>query len=60
MKKILLDRSNQEYPIHQPYIHYPVIGDLGTISTVIMDLKNLTMYIKSGNNLKTNFCQFSL
>ena len=60
MQKILLDRSNQESPIHQPYIHYPVLGDLGTISTVIMDLKNLTMYIKNGNNLKTNFGKFSL
>jgi isopenicillin-N N-acyltransferase-like protein len=60
MKKILLDRSNPESPIHQPYIHYPVIGDLGTIYTVIMDLKNLTMYIKSGNKLKTNFGKFSL
>jgi isopenicillin-N N-acyltransferase-like protein len=55
MEEILLDRSNQEYPIHQPYIYYPVIGDLGTIYTAIMDLKNLTIYIKSGNNLKRNF-----
>ena len=60
MKKILNDRSNQESPINQPYIYYPVIGDLGTIYTVIMDLKNLRMYIKSGNNLKTNFLKFSL
>ena len=60
MANLLLDRSNQKYPLHQPYTYYPVIGDLGTIYTIIMDLKNLIIYIKSGNNLKTNFSKFSL
>ncbi len=60
MKNILLDRSHQEYPVHQPYTSYPSIGDLGTIYTIIMDLKNLIIYIKSANNLKTNFQKFLL
>lgn len=54
MENILLDRSHKKYPIHQAYTYYPVIGDLGTIYTIIMDLKNLTFYLKSASNLKTN------
>ncbi len=60
MKNCLLDRSNPEYPLHQPYTSYPIIEDLGTIYTIIMDLKNLIIYIQSTNNLKANFLQFSL
>lgn len=60
MTNLLLDRSNQEYPVHQPYTSYPTIGDLGTIYTIIMDLKNFIIYIKSANNLKANFKEFLL
>ncbi len=45
MKKILLDRSRKDFPICRPYVDNPDIGNAGTVSTIIMDLKKLKMHI---------------
>ena len=55
MKNILLDRSNKDMPINQRYIPFKAIGNLGTICTIIMDLKNLEIHIKKGANLEDDF-----
>ena len=60
MKNILLDRSNKDMPINQKYIPFEAIEDLGTICTIVMDLKNLEIHIKKGANLEDDFQKIKL
>ena len=49
MIKILSDRSNLEYPIQANFEPYSLVGNCGTLATVIMDLENACMKIRVGN-----------
>jgi isopenicillin-N N-acyltransferase-like protein len=55
MKQLLLDRSDSLHPICRHYIENPDIGTVGTVCTIIMDLKKLQMHITRGNPLNTQF-----
>jgi len=51
MISILSDRSNPEHPILSDFTPSSLkgMGDCGTLATVVMDLKNLTMKVRTGN-----------
>jgi isopenicillin-N N-acyltransferase-like protein len=59
MKEILLDRSDEILPICRHYVENPDIGTVGTICTVIMDLKHREMHMTRGNPLVTPFSQIN-
>jgi len=59
MKEILLDTANGEEAICAEYIrrhHYQV----GTVSSMIMDLPNRTMYLTRGNPRRHKYQEFRL
>lgn len=60
MKHILLDRSQAEFPIHRTYIPHPEMEEMGTVATVIMQLKQRKMHIKKGNSADVNFKIYDL
>ena len=62
MKDILKDRGNGEYPIcRQRFSHALLTGDTSiTVTTIIMDLKNLDFHITRGNPFDHPFSVFSL
>jgi len=49
MKKILTDRSHHEFPIWRSYIHNDNLPEVGTVATVIMDLKAKQLHVRKGN-----------
>ena len=59
MKQILLDRSDTLLPIFRDYVENPDIGTVGTVCTIIMDLKKLQMHITRGSPLITPFSSVS-
>ncbi len=60
MKEILLDKSDEVLPICRHYVENPDIGTVGTICTVIMDLKQQKMHITRGSPLVTPFSEINL
>ena len=57
MIEILSDRSNLEYPILADFEPYSLegMGNCGTLATVVMDLDNLCMKIRTGNPSSAGF-----
>ena len=55
MKIILLDDSDPELPICRKYTLVEDFGNLGTVTTILMDLKNLTLELSRGNPFKNEF-----
>ncbi len=55
MKDILLDRGNMTLPICRTYIPDEIIGDAGTVCTIIMDLMNLQFTFSHGSPLENEF-----
>ena len=60
MKDLLLDRSEDTLPICRHYVENPDIGTVGTICTLIMDLKNKQMHLTKGSPLVTPFSIINL
>ena len=62
MKHILKDRGNEKYPICRKRFSHPLLSDDTsiTVSTIIMDLKNLQFHITRGNPFDNPFSVFSL
>ncbi len=62
MKAILLDHANEDYPICRRRFSHPWLTDDTsiTVTTVIMDLKNLQFHITQGNPFDHPFSVFSL
>ena len=60
MKIILLDDSDNELPICKKYTYTEGLGNVGTVSTILIDFKNLTMELSDGNPLENNFFIVSL
>ena len=62
MKKILLDKGNNELPICRTY--KPSISgffkDTGTICSMIMDLENFSLHITKGNPFENPFEEIAL
>ena len=49
MKTILTDRSDREYPIWRAYEPDADLQELGTVATIVMDLKAKQLHIRKGN-----------
>jgi isopenicillin-N N-acyltransferase-like protein len=49
MKAILTDRSNSEYPIWRHYKSDNELREVGSVATIIMDLKSRKMHVRRGN-----------
>lgn len=49
MKSILTDRSSHEFPIWREYKPDNDLLDVGTVATIIMDLKAKQLHIRKGN-----------
>lgn len=60
MKSILLDRSNAELPIHRGYVLHPDVEEMGTVATLIMELKGWKFHIKKGNGSDAEFRTYVL
>lgn len=55
MKLILLDDSDPELPICRKYSLVEDFGNLGTVTTILMDLKNLKLELTHGNPFENEF-----
>ena len=55
MKFILLDDSDPELPICRKYSFVEDFGQLGTVTTILMDLRNHTLELSDGNPFDNNF-----
>ena len=60
MKLILLNDSDIELPICRKYSLIEGFGNLGTVTTILMDLHHLTMELTDGNPFKNDFFTVSL
>ena len=62
MKDVLKDRSDEQYPICRKRFSHPLLTDDTsiTVTTTIMDLKNLQFHITRGNPFDNPFIVFSL
>jgi isopenicillin-N N-acyltransferase-like protein len=49
MKAILTDRSDQEFPIWRAYAPDADLQEVGTVATIVMDLKAQQLHIRKGN-----------
>ena len=55
MKFLLRDKSNSELPICRPYIPDAIIGNSGTVSSIIMKLKSLEFFYTKGSPEKNEY-----
>ncbi|OLS27091.1 MAG: hypothetical protein HeimC3_05580 [Candidatus Heimdallarchaeota archaeon LC_3] len=55
IKNILLNTDNSELPICRKYVPDPLIRNVGTIASIIMDHRNLQMHITKGNPIENPF-----
>jgi hypothetical protein len=60
MKSILLDDSDSELPICRKYIPGTTMEEVGTVCTILMDLKQEVMHITKGTPLHNPFTKISL
>ena len=62
MKKILKDHGDENYPICRKRFSHPYLTDDTsiTVTTIIMDLKQLQFHITQGNPFDHPFSVFSL
>jgi isopenicillin-N N-acyltransferase-like protein len=49
MKTILSDRSDREFPIWRAYVPDADLQEVGTVATIIMDLKAKQLQVRKGN-----------
>jgi isopenicillin-N N-acyltransferase-like protein len=55
MKLILLDSSDPELPICRRYSLIEEFGTVGTVTTILMDLRNKTLELTKGNPFENEF-----
>lgn len=60
MKGLLTDQSAAEASICSHYHAHELLGNCGTVCTLIMDLKSCQMHLKRGNNSDGSFTCYSL
>ncbi|MCE7735395.1 MAG: hypothetical protein GPJ54_10990, partial [Candidatus Heimdallarchaeota archaeon] len=60
MKEILADKSDTDLPICRPYIQGRTMQDVGTVCTIIMDLKNQEMNITKGSPIRNEYSKITL
>lgn len=60
LKLILLDDTDKELPICRRYSVVEDFGNLGTVTTVLMDLKHKTLELSRGNPFENDFVVYPL
>jgi len=60
LKTILLDQQNPELPICRKYIENPFTETLGTVCSIVMNLKSAEMNISLGNPFEYGFKAFKV
>ena len=60
MKLILLEDSDPELPICRKYSYVEDFGNLGTVTTILMDLKHKTLELSMGNPFENDFKVYRL
>ena len=60
MKMILLDNSDPELPICRKYSFVEDFGNLGTVTSVVMDLRRKTLSLTQGNPFENEFKRIRL
>lgn len=60
MKRILADQERVELPICRPYVVDELIGNVGTVCTIIMDLANRKLHITRGSPLFHQYEEFKV
>ena len=60
MLLILLDDSDPELPICRKYSYVEDFGNLGTVTTILMDLKHKTLELSMGNPFENDFKVYRL
>ncbi len=58
MAEILSDRSNRNFPVLRDYRPDPKLQQLGTVCSIIMDLKARAMSIRKGNHAMGEFVTY--
>ncbi len=58
LQAIFSDRSNPDLPIYRGYVADPVVKRIGTICTIIMDLKAQHLHIRKGNRTDATFSTY--
>jgi isopenicillin-N N-acyltransferase-like protein len=53
MKTVLSDHSDPEFPIWRAYVPDEDLQEVGTVASIIMDLKKQKLYIRRGNYVKS-------
>ncbi len=59
-KSILADQTNSQLPICRPYILNEDIGNIGTVTSIIMDLSKREIHATRGNPFDNDYIQFKL
>ena len=60
MKDILSDRSHKTFPVYRPYMPDPILGEVGTVATIIMNLEDLNLHIRKGSKSRAIFNEYRL
>ncbi len=60
MKEILLDRENNAFPICRKYVQDDYIDNVGTVTTLIMDLRKRKLHFTRGSPLENPFEQITI
>ncbi|MHA2277888.1 MAG: C45 family autoproteolytic acyltransferase/hydrolase [Candidatus Kariarchaeaceae archaeon] len=60
LKTILLDQSHPALPICRPYVEDPDLGNVGTICTILMDLRKSQLHITQGSPLNSPFTTLNI
>ena len=55
MKDLLGDQKRTDLPICRPYVEDELIGNVGTVTSIIMDLPNREMHITKGNPFQNQY-----
>ncbi|WP_281645972.1 C45 family peptidase [Parendozoicomonas sp. Alg238-R29] len=60
MQRLLSDRSNSTWPVHQTWHTslVPGYGEFGTIATIVMELPQRIMHIRKGNDPQGSFVSY--
>jgi isopenicillin-N N-acyltransferase-like protein len=60
MTAILSDRSESDFPILRDYVDDDLIGQVGTVCTVIMELVAGTIHVRTGNDLEAEVVAYEV
>lgn len=60
MQHLLSDQTKGEMSICSPYHRHEILGECGTVCTLIMELEKRQLYVKRGNRVGGDFNEYSI